>query len=123
MKIFLGWSLDVLVNLITTICVTFNIEVCLKMLILLRNQSSGLPTRDLLSAWISLFSDDLSLALGSERNIFNPNINLSKLLLLNMNEVMDGCLGSVLGRVLATSGALARIVSASDVGVKVNSLI
>ena len=48
-----------------------------------RNQSTGLPTRDLLASWISLFSDDLSLALSAERNLYSPNINLSKLLLLS----------------------------------------
>ncbi|XP_023349320.1 protein TANC2, partial [Eurytemora carolleeae] len=48
-----------------------------------RNKDTGIPTRDLLASWISLFSDDISLALGAERNLFNPNINLSKLLLLS----------------------------------------
>ena len=38
--------------------------------------------RDLQATWVSLSSDDVSASLGSLRNIFSPNIKVSRLLLL-----------------------------------------
>ena len=89
-----------------------------------RNQSSGLPTRDLLSSWISLFSDDLSLALGCERNIFNPNINLSKLLLLsgaNPNQSTTHLQGAPLLCVLVRRGYVEMVSLLLEFGADVNA--
>lgn len=45
--------------------------------------TSGVLSRDLQSHWISQSSDDVSLALAHPSNIHNPNINVSRLLLLS----------------------------------------
>ena len=50
---------------------------------LYRNSSSSVMSRDLQSSWISLSSDDVSLALAHLTNLFTPNINVSRLLLLS----------------------------------------
>ena len=50
---------------------------------LYRNITMPIPSRDLLSSWISLSSEDMSVALGFYHNIFSPNINVSRLLLLS----------------------------------------
>ena len=43
----------------------------------------GVLSRDLQSNWISLSSDDVSLALAHPTNLYSPNINVSRLLLLS----------------------------------------
>ena len=48
-----------------------------------RNMTVPIRSRDLLSSWISLSSEDISAALGVYHNVYNPNINVSRLLLLS----------------------------------------
>ena len=43
----------------------------------------GVLSRDLQSNWISLSSDDVSLALAHPTNLYSPNLNVSRLLLLS----------------------------------------
>ena len=50
---------------------------------LYRNSNVFIPSRDLQSAWISLSSEDVSAALSFYPNVFSPNINVSRLLLLS----------------------------------------
>jgi hypothetical protein len=47
-----------------------------------RNYSGPVAPRDLQSSWLSLVSDDVSSALGCDRNLYSPNMNVSRLLLL-----------------------------------------
>lgn len=44
--------------------------------------AGSLPPRDLQAVWVALSSDDVSASLGSLRNVFSPNIKVSRLLLL-----------------------------------------
>ena len=50
---------------------------------LYRNISTSVMSRDLQSTWISLSSDEVSLALAHQTNLYTPNINVSRLLLLS----------------------------------------
>ena len=50
---------------------------------LYRNVIVSIPSRDLQSSWITLSSEDVSSALGFYPNVFIPNINVSRLLLLS----------------------------------------
>jgi len=44
--------------------------------------AGSLPPRDLQAVWVALSSDDVSASLGSLRNVFSPNVKVSRLLLL-----------------------------------------
>ena len=44
---------------------------------------NDIPARDLQSIWLTLSSDEMSSALGSHRNTFNPDFLVSKLLLMS----------------------------------------
>ena len=50
---------------------------------LYRNISTSVLSRDLQSSWISLSSDEVSLSLAHQSNLYSPNINVSRLLLLS----------------------------------------
>ena len=50
---------------------------------LYRNITVPILARDLLSSWISLSSEDVSAAFGFFHNVYSPNINVSRLLLLS----------------------------------------
>lgn len=42
----------------------------------------AVPPRDLQAVWVALSADDVSASLGSMRNLFSPNVKVSRLLLL-----------------------------------------
>ena len=46
------------------------------------SSTSSIPPRDLQAIWVALSTEDLSLALGSVRNVASPNTKVSRLLLL-----------------------------------------
>ena len=50
---------------------------------LYRSISTSVLSRDLQSSWISLSSDEVSLSLAHPSNLYSPNINVSRLLLLS----------------------------------------
>ena len=49
---------------------------------LYKTSAGLLPPRDLQAVWVALSSDDVSASLGSLRNVFSPNVKVSRLLLL-----------------------------------------
>ena len=46
------------------------------------SSTSSIPPRDLQAIWVALSTENLSLALGSVRNVASPNTKVSRLLLL-----------------------------------------
>jgi len=48
--------------------------------------SMEVPARDLQAVWVSSAAEDPSAALGAVRNVSNPNVNVSRLLLLSGNS-------------------------------------
>ena len=54
------------------------------------SSTSSIPPRDLQAIWVALSTEDLSLALGSVRNVASPNTKVSRLLLLaGMHKMKD----------------------------------
>ena len=54
--------------------------------------TSSIPPRDLQAIWVALSTEDLSLALGSVRNVASPNTKVSRLLLLaGMHKLYPFC--------------------------------
>ena len=85
---------------------------------------NDIPARDLQSIWLSLSSDDLSAALGSHRNTFNPDFRISKLLLTSgasTNFSNSGILeGAPLLSVFAFNGFEDMVKLFIDFGANVN---
>lgn len=89
------------------------------------NEELEFPARDLQASWVSLVTDDASLALGAVRNVSNPNVKVSRLLLLSgasPNHISDYLNNAPLISVFANRGFLDMVLLLIEFGADVDQL-
>jgi ankyrin repeat protein len=97
---------------------------------LYRNLQQGagdvdLPSRDLQAIWVSMTTEDVSLALGAVRNVSSPNVKVSRLLLLagaSPEYISDYLNSAPLVSVFASQGYLDMVSLLLEFGADVNAV-